>query len=91
MNELYKKNARAQLMKDLPYHLSKTIDSVFKMKNFHYLPTLRELKVSVNIISIYLFTFSNNKMCAWNKSWQQFAQIAIMAPPPILLISLIKV
>ncbi|RXG70540.1 E3 ubiquitin-protein ligase [Armadillidium vulgare] len=45
MNKLYITNAREQLLNDLPFHLTKKIDSVFKSNNFHYLPTLRFLKV----------------------------------------------
>lgn len=45
MSEQYRQNARAQLLNDLPRHLSKDIDYALLINNFHYSPSLKELQV----------------------------------------------
>ncbi|XP_042221686.1 E3 ubiquitin-protein ligase RNF216-like isoform X4 [Homarus americanus] len=40
----YMENAKAQLMLDLRFHLSRDIDTELRKHNFHYLPTLRALQ-----------------------------------------------
>lgn len=44
MSNTYKENARTQLQKDLPFHLSRDIESTLKKHNHHYLPSLRALQ-----------------------------------------------
>ncbi|XP_018027113.2 E3 ubiquitin-protein ligase RNF216 isoform X2 [Hyalella azteca] len=44
MNLQYRHNSRAQLLNDLPYHYAKDVDRVLNANNYHYLPSLRELK-----------------------------------------------
>ncbi|MPC47131.1 hypothetical protein E2C01_040866 [Portunus trituberculatus] len=44
MSNTYKDNARTQLQKDLPFHLSRDIESTLKKHNHHYLPSLRALQ-----------------------------------------------
>ncbi|XP_068238259.1 uncharacterized protein [Palaemon carinicauda] len=44
MSVTYMENARTQLLRDLPYHLSKDIDNELRKNNYHYLPTLRALE-----------------------------------------------
>ena len=55
MSKTYRENARHQLKRDLPHHLSRDIENELKRKNFHYLPTLRSLEVStVHMILFHL-------------------------------------
>lgn len=51
----YVDNARAQLMKDLPYHLKKDVDNELRKHNYHYLPTLRALQVCA-FANLYKFS-----------------------------------
>ncbi|XP_045592246.1 uncharacterized protein [Procambarus clarkii] len=44
MNPTYMDNARAQLKRDLPYHLIRDIDNELRKHNYHYLPSLRALQ-----------------------------------------------
>ncbi|XP_018022152.1 uncharacterized protein LOC108678287 isoform X2 [Hyalella azteca] len=45
MSAEYRNNSRAQLLNDLPFHLSKEVDHVLNANNYHYLPSLRQLKL----------------------------------------------
>ncbi|KAK7077921.1 hypothetical protein SK128_020266, partial [Halocaridina rubra] len=46
MSPLYMENARNQLLRDLPYHLSKDVNNELRINNYHYIPTLRALETN---------------------------------------------
>ena len=63
MNPQYRCNAKEQLLRDLPFRLSKDIDSALQANNYHYLPSFRMLQVLVDCASSALIPYIAEELC----------------------------